>query len=61
MCPDGDEPALIKHSDTVAEHLRLLKVVGGDQDGLALIAQCEDVAPDGMPRLHIPPSVGSFR
>src|SRR5215211_2646026 len=53
--PLGGDPATVYERDLLAESLRLLQVVRGEQDGEPVAIQLPDVAPQLVAQLHVHP------
>ena len=50
---DVDDAAVLDDGDAVAEALGFLHQVGGQEDGLAAVADAAHQVPDGAPRLRV--------
>src|SRR5260370_24806495 len=50
---DSNQFSMVDDRQTIAESLGLFEIVSGDQDGLALLTQREDIVPNCPPGLHI--------
>jgi hypothetical protein len=52
----GDDLAMVDDPDTVGEHVRLLEVLRGQEDGDAFVArEASDLGPQGAPALRVEP------
>jgi hypothetical protein len=54
----GHHPPGLEHGDTPAEGLRLLQVMGGEDDGVAVPVELADELPQPLAQLHVHPRGG---
>ncbi len=55
---EGNHPSGLEHGDAPAQGLGLLKVVGGQYDGMAVLVELADELPQAMSQLHVHPGGG---